>query len=458
MSQDLPFQEWSSNAPGMDIDTARNNDTQLLNKNNSESSKLLDLSSDSESEPEPLQLVPPKRKVRFRKRLRQGLRSKTMIPAGVRPSCCCWSCLHLVKGVALLMVAAILVVQIWFVLNVRSRVDGLYSFYRNNVDAENKNRLEELQKIRLNIRELKLNLTNTASELQEMSTALGLLTKEVTELKTTASNLQESIASAPQIKGLPNAVKDLKQNVANIGSQVSNLENRVQGLKEQHTTVQTLQKDMEQLKDSVQRVANLSSPEDHGVLRPLDDLKQNVLKSVSDTKELLEQRLDALETGVRTLNTTTDSVLESLERQQEQVEKLQNSSHSISAEVPAPEVLQKVLDKLVSGAVDSPNVTWAETIQECHHLAMLYHNLATRLHINGSANNQFEEITHRATQFVNETVQDVMTWHRKEALPVIHGTEVPRGSSIVTEVGSGSLPTSKSAVPEAARQRINGSS
>lgn len=321
---------------------------------------------------------------------------------------------------------------VWLHLGLRQDFDSLRARLRR-VDAENKNRLEELQKIRLNIRELKLNLTNTASELQEMSTALGLLTKEVTELKTTASNLQESIASAPQIKGLPNAVKDLKQNVANIGSQVSNLENRVQGLKEQHTTVQTLQKDMEQLKDSVQRVANLSSPEDHGVLRPLDDLKQNVLKSVSDTKELLEQRLDALETGVRTLNTTTDSVLESLERQQEQVEKLQNSSHSISAEVPAPEVLQKVLDKLVSGAVDSPNVTWAETIQECHHLAMLYHNLATRLHINGSANNQFEEITHRATQFVNETVQDVMTWHRKEALPVIHGTEVPRGSSIVTE-------------------------
>lgn len=99
---------------------------------------------------------------------------------------------------------------VWLHLGLRQDFDSLRARLRR-VDAENKNRLEELQKIRLNIRELKLNLTNTASELQEMSTALGLLTKEVTELKTTASNLQESIASAPQIKGLPNAVKDLKQ-------------------------------------------------------------------------------------------------------------------------------------------------------------------------------------------------------------------------------------------------------
>ncbi|CAN8003919.1 unnamed protein product [Ixodes hexagonus] len=547
MSQELPFQEWTSNAPAMECGTVRSNGSlELTSKNNnSESSKLLDISSDSESEPEPLQLVPPKRKVRFRKRLRQGLRPKTILPmSGQSDWCCCFSCLHLVKALALLMVAIILMVQIWFVLNVRSRVDNLYTFYKNNalvhrraakldlrgrpngstarvpskkmkkrkeldalvssrasalsarvpaaasatasshsvqellkgnnrdsdssdvessyavlasyrsggvgthgcslgwawlplclillvgaagalvwlhlglrqdfdslrshlhrVDAENKHLPEALHEMHSRLQQLAQNLSNTAVELQKTSAQLASLSKEVADLKATTSSLQESVASAPQIKGLPNAVTDLKQNVANIGSQVSSLEQGVEALKEQHTTVQTMQKDLDHLKELVQRVTNSTSPEDQGSTHSLDDLKQSVLKSAAETKQALEQRLATLEADVRGLNGTA----ESLQHQQEQFRKLDNCSRNCSDL--SPETLRHALDQLADETTHSAAGSWGDSLGQVQHLAALYKELGARLHMNESASNEADEVIRRAAQFVNETVQDTLTWH-----------------------------------------------
>lgn len=412
MSQELPFQEWTSNAPSMESGTVRSNGSlELTSKNNnSESSKLLDLSSDSESEPEPLQLVPPKRKVRFRKRLRQGLRPKTILPApGQSDWCCCFSCLHVVKALALLMVAVILMVQIWFVLNVRSRVDNLYAFYKNNVDAENKHLPEALHDMHSRLQQLAQNLTNTAAELQKTSAQLASLSKEVANLKATTSSLQESVASAPQIKGLPNAVTDLKQNVATIGSQVSSLEQGVEALKEQHTTVQTVQKDLDHLKELVQRVTNATSLDDQGSAHTLDDFKQTMLKSAADTKKALEQRLATLEADVRGLNGTAESALDTLQHQQEQFRKLDNCSRNCSDL--STESLRHALDQLASETTHSSAVSWVDALGQAQHLATLYKELGARLHVNESASNEADEVIRRAAQFVNATVQDTLTWH-----------------------------------------------
>ncbi|XP_040074034.1 uncharacterized protein LOC120846362 isoform X1 [Ixodes scapularis] len=413
MSQELPFQEWTSNAPAMECGTVRGNGSLELTSsknNNSESSKLLDLSSDSESEPEPLQLVPPKRKVRFRKRLRQGLRPKAILPVpGQSDWCCCFSCLHVVKALALLMVAIILMIQIWFVLNVRSRVDNLYTFYKNNVDAENKHLPEALHEMHSRLQQLAQNLTSTAAELQKTSAQLASLSKEVADLKATTSSLQESVASAPQIKGLPNAVTDLKQNVANIGSQVSSLEQGVEALKEQHTATQTMQKDLDHLKELVQRVTNATSSENQSSAHSLDDLKQSMLKSAADTKQALEQRLATLEADVRGLNSTAESALETLQHQQEQFGKLDNCSRNCSDL--SPDILSNALNRLAVQTTHSAGVDWVDALGQAQHLATLYKELSARLHVNESASNEAEEFVRRAALFVNETVQDALTWH-----------------------------------------------
>ncbi|XP_040074035.1 EF-hand calcium-binding domain-containing protein 14 isoform X2 [Ixodes scapularis] len=297
---------------------------------------------------------------------------------------------------------------VWLHLGLRQDFDSLRA-HLHRVDAENKHLPEALHEMHSRLQQLAQNLTSTAAELQKTSAQLASLSKEVADLKATTSSLQESVASAPQIKGLPNAVTDLKQNVANIGSQVSSLEQGVEALKEQHTATQTMQKDLDHLKELVQRVTNATSSENQSSAHSLDDLKQSMLKSAADTKQALEQRLATLEADVRGLNSTAESALETLQHQQEQFGKLDNCSRNCSDL--SPDILSNALNRLAVQTTHSAGVDWVDALGQAQHLATLYKELSARLHVNESASNEAEEFVRRAALFVNETVQDALTWH-----------------------------------------------
>ncbi|XP_064476814.1 uncharacterized protein LOC135390819 isoform X1 [Ornithodoros turicata] len=340
MSQELPFQEWTR-VPQPD---ARGDHMQGVHKNNGESCKLLDLSSASDSDPEPLQLIPPKRKVRFKKRLRP----KAILPTvGTEPGCGC-ACLPIAKGVALLLLAVVLVVQIWFVLNVWTRVDNLYAFYKSSVDAENKQLPGTLHDIHSQLKQLKHNMTSLAADLKKATGNAATLAKEVSDLKATTSDLHDSVAAAPQIKALPNAVEHLKKNVANLGSQVSTLESNIGMLKEQHAAVQGLEA----------RVAEL----------------QGALNLTSEMNETLFRHFGDVETCMAGMNASLTSVLADVRHHDEQLEQLKETCG-----LNCTQTWGRTPEETVQQIMGTSDTTQA--LREAQHLVELYKTLAQRLNV-----------------------------------------------------------------------------
>lgn len=402
MSQELPFQEWT-NSGAPTTDTTFRRDGPAPNK--SEAAKLLELSSESESEPEPLQLVPPKRKVRFRKRLR-GARGLVLTGSPHSGSACCGGgsegCISLVKALGFLLGVAILVAQAWFLLSVRSRLDHLYTIYRQNMDVDGKKLPAQLHDLHGQIKGLEQNLSSTATELHRTAADLAALAKQVAELKVTTGSLQESVASAPQIKGLPSAVTDLKQNVANLGSQVSSLENGLQALKEQHNNLQVLRKDIDQVKEQVQRISNASAvamDDQSSTHTSLHDLEQSVQQCLAEVRAVVDQRVVGLESGLKEVHTTTENHTDILLRQQTQLEGVLNCTHSCPADL-SPENLSLALDRLLS-----PNTTvngsTVDVLRDASHLGTVYHGLQAQLGVNHSASDEVAELLQRATLYAH---------------------------------------------------------
>lgn len=396
MSQELPFQEWTSGGGAPTTDAFHRPDK-------TEAAKLLELSSESESEPEPLQLVPPKRKVRFRKRLR-GTRG-LVLTGGPHPgggACCGDSCLSVLKALALFLWVVVLVTQAWFLLSMRSRLDHLYTVYRQNMDVDGKKLPAQLHDLHGQIKALEQNLTGTATQLHQTAADLAALAKQVAELKTTTTSLQESVASAPQIKGLPNAVTDLKQNVANLGSQVSSLENGLQALKEQHSSLQAVRKDLDQVKEQVQRLGNVTGPgaDDQGSGHSsLHDLEQNVQRCLSEVREVVDQRLVGIESDLKDVHATTGNHSSLLLRQQIQLEGVLNCSHTCPASL-SPDNLSVALDQLWLGNA-TINGSTVGALREASHLGSVYRKLQSQLGVNLSASDEASELLQRVALFVH---------------------------------------------------------
>uniref|UniRef100_A0A224Z870 Secreted 45 kDa protein n=1 Tax=Rhipicephalus zambeziensis TaxID=60191 RepID=A0A224Z870_9ACAR len=402
MSQELPFQEWTNGGAPTTTESAFRRDGPAPNK--SEAAKLLELSTESESEPEPLQLVPPKRKVRFRKRLR-GARGLVLTGGPHSGSACCGGssegCFSMVKVIGFLLGVAILVAQAWFLLSVRSRLDHLYTIYRQNMDVDGKKLPAQLHDLHAQIKGLEQNLSSTATELHRTAADLVALAKQVADLKATTGSLQESVASAPQIKGLPSAVTDLKQNVANLGSQVSSLENGLQALKEQHNSLQVLRKDIDQVKEQVQRISNASAvavDDQSSTHTSLHDLEQSVQQCLGEVRAVVDQRLVGLESGLKEVHTATENHTDILLRQQTQLEGVLNCTHTCPADL-SPENLSLALDQLLSPNATVNGSAVVGVLKEAGHLGTIYHGLQAQLGVNHSASDEVAELLQRATLY-----------------------------------------------------------
>ncbi|XP_037556396.1 EF-hand calcium-binding domain-containing protein 14 isoform X2 [Dermacentor silvarum] len=186
---------------------------------------------------------------------------------------------------------------VWLHLALRQDLDSLRA-HLHRVDVDGKKLPAQLHDLHGQIKGLEQNLSSTATELHRTAADLATLAKQVAELKATTGSLQESVASAPQIKGLPSAVTDLKQNVANLGSQVSSLENGLQALKEQHNNLQVLRKDIDQVKEQVQRISNASAvamDDQSSTHTSLHDLEQSVQQCLAEVRAVVDQRVVGLE-------------------------------------------------------------------------------------------------------------------------------------------------------------------
>ncbi|XP_065294947.1 EF-hand calcium-binding domain-containing protein 14 [Dermacentor albipictus] len=290
---------------------------------------------------------------------------------------------------------------VWLHLALRQDLDSLRA-HLHRVDVDGKKLPAQLHDLHGQIKGLEQNLSSTATELHRTAADLVALAKQVAELKATTGSLQESVASAPQIKGLPSAVTDLKQNVANLGSQVSSLENGLQALKEQHNSLQVLRKDIDQVKEQVQRISNASAvavDDQSSTHTSLHDLEQSVQQCLGEVRAVVDQRLVGLESGLKEVHTTTENHTDILLRQQTQLEGVLNCTHSCPADL-SPENLSLALDRLLS-----PNATvngsTVDVLREASHLGTVYHGLQVQLGVNHSASDEVAELLQQATLYAH---------------------------------------------------------
>ncbi|XP_077549372.1 uncharacterized protein LOC144162631 isoform X2 [Haemaphysalis longicornis] len=290
---------------------------------------------------------------------------------------------------------------VWLHLALRQDLDSLRA-HLHRVDVDGKKLPAQLHDLHGQIKALEQNLTGTAAQLHQTAADLAALAKQVAELRTTTTSLQESVASAPQIKGLPNAVTDLKQNVANLGSQVSSLENGLQAVKEQHSSLQAVRKDLDQVKEQVQRLGNVtgSGADDQGTGHSsLHDLEQNVQRCLSEVREVVDHRLVGIESDLKGVHATTGNHSSLLLNQQIQLEGVLNCSHTCPASL-SPDNLSIALDQLWSGNATT-NGSTVGALREASHLGGLYRKLQAQLGVNLSASDEASELLQRVTLFVH---------------------------------------------------------
>ncbi|KAH6940865.1 hypothetical protein HPB50_009104 [Hyalomma asiaticum] len=289
---------------------------------------------------------------------------------------------------------------VWLHLTLRQDLDSLRA-HLHRVDVDGKKLPAQLHDLHAQIKGLEQNLSSTATELHRTAADLVALAKQVADLKATTGSLQESVASAPQIKGLPSAVTDLKQNVANLGSQVSSLENGLQALKEQHNSLQVLRKDIDQVKEQVQRISNASAvavDDQSSTHTSLHDLEQSVQQCLGEVRTVVDQRLVGLESGLKEVHTTTENHTDILLRQQTQLEGVLNCTHTCPADL-SPENLSLALDRLLSPNATINGSAVVDVLKEAGHLGTVYHGLQAHLGVNHSATDEVAELLQRATLY-----------------------------------------------------------
>ncbi|KAK8770259.1 hypothetical protein V5799_013276 [Amblyomma americanum] len=315
---------------------------------------------------------------------------------------------------------------VWLHLALRQDVDALRTRL-HRVDVDGKKLPAQLHDLHSQIKGLEQNLSSTAAELHRTAADLVALAKQVAELKATTGSLQESVASAPQIKGLPSAVTDLKQNVANLGSQVSSLENGLQALKEQHTSLQALRKDLDQIKEQVQRAGNSSSSaaDDQGSTHAnLHDLEQSVQRYLGEVRAVVDRRLVGIESDLKEVHTATENHTDILLRQQTQLEGVLNCSHTCPADL-SPENLSLALDRLWSfNATNNGSAVGA--LREASHLGTVYQGLQIQLGVNRSASDEVAELLQKAALYTHSQPSSTTQRPTSAAAQQASSTKAPK--------------------------------
>ncbi|XP_037528715.1 EF-hand calcium-binding domain-containing protein 14 isoform X2 [Rhipicephalus sanguineus] len=333
---------------------------------------------------------------------------------------------------------------VWLHLTLRQDLDSLRA-HLHRVDVDGKKLPAQLHDLHAQIKGLEQNLSSTATELHRTAADLVALAKQVADLKATTGSLQESVASAPQIKGLPSAVTDLKQNVANLGSQVSSLDNGLQALKEQHNSLQVLRKDIDQVKEQVQRISNASAvavDDQSSTHTSLHDLEQSVQQCLGEVRNVVDQRLVGLESGLKEVHTTTENHTDILLRQQTQLEGVLNCTHTCPADL-SPENLSLALDRLLSPNATVNGSTVVDVLKEAGHLGTVYHGLQAQLGVNRSASDEVAELLQRATLYTHmppprHDPQPTATPVQSGVTKQLNSSEGDTGQRVVTPVQTNS--------------------
>lgn len=268
-------------------------------------------------------------------------------------------CLSYLKWLFCTLTVAGLIALVIVSYNLMYQIDEV----RKNQKLESHNQCtpEEFQRLHTQIQELNKTLNNFKDGKDGLQTVLNkvnLLNTEVSELKEKTASLEDRVAKAPLLQTLPKKVETTSKSLATLGSDMDILKRTVNSLKNEH----------QQATDNYE---NLTKK-----LKALVD-NSNLTPSVSPMTEHFDKKIEAVNTEIDKLNSTSIENMDALRKQlgnlgdkmENEVLRINNISATVlhmSAQVYALNsselALQDQIHKLQVNLIASPTTKNSSTI------------------------------------------------------------------------------------------------
>ncbi|XP_077293074.1 uncharacterized protein LOC143916060 isoform X2 [Arctopsyche grandis] len=218
--------------------------------NNKETFKLLDLSSDTDSDNLQIEIVPRKKRIN---------RSRNSGGSNIVKSEA-WGQKAIAIGITAALLAWLVALS-WAAAALSEDTRRLDAAIRE-VSVGSQGVGDALQRCHSTARELQHNHTEMAAKLDKLILRTDNLTSQVTALQAGLAGVKQQVASAPELVSVPEQLTSLGANVARFGSQIKDFDSTVASLRAQSTAVSDgqvlLQNNITQLKTQIDQILNTS--------------------------------------------------------------------------------------------------------------------------------------------------------------------------------------------------------
>ncbi|XP_076033929.1 EF-hand calcium-binding domain-containing protein 14-like isoform X1 [Oratosquilla oratoria] len=242
----------------------------LLNNNSAESYELLNISgSDSDNDIMHFVAVPPdlpppgqQRKKRLKRKERDLLRTPVQTETYTRwPPHVCRSLSagpwEVVRSVLLVMTLTGLSVVSVLAVHLQQRIDATQLMIEA-VESSSSELPAKFHESHVRLQELEKNQTSMWETINQISTSLTQLTKQVAALEEGVQGIKASLSNAPQLSSLPKDVQALQDSVSTFGSSIQDVQSSLKVMAKQH---QQLDQDLRKANTRIDTVKEESHKE-----------------------------------------------------------------------------------------------------------------------------------------------------------------------------------------------------
>ncbi|KAL0820394.1 hypothetical protein ABMA28_006278 [Loxostege sticticalis] len=267
----------------------------LSSKDNKENFRLLDLSSDEESEDLHLEIIPSRKKKISRKERNRGTAKPPEPNLGTEVRCALQWALRGTLVLWLLMLTWICA-ALYDQVTVMGREVAKVSTSSVSVGDALQSCHSAAKVLQANASDLSIRLTKLEQEYQELTKRVDRATEEV-------SKVSEKLAAEPMLADMPRRLADLQRTVAYFGSQISGFEESLNQARKQATTAVSGVDEVKTLLHTLEARTNETIANVTDNAKRDDDLKGQVV-SLNTT---LVGKVEALETRIEQINKPTST-------------------------------------------------------------------------------------------------------------------------------------------------------
>ncbi|XP_049877365.1 translation initiation factor IF-2 isoform X2 [Pectinophora gossypiella] len=269
----------------------------LPSKVNKENFRLLDLSSDEDSEDLQLEIIPSRKKKVTRRERNRGPTAKVSEPnIGAEVQCALrWA----VRGTLLLW----LLMLTWICAALYDQVSTM-RLDISKVSTSSDSVGDALQICHTAAKELRNNATNLSLRLEKLEKEHLELAKRVEKAVGDLAAVTGQLAAAPELRETPQRLDNLQRAVAELGSQINGFDGAINSARKQAVTAATGVEEVKTLVHQLEARTNETIANVSANSRRDDEIKQQ-LAAVNST---LQGTLDTLRTRIDEMNKPTNTV------------------------------------------------------------------------------------------------------------------------------------------------------